>query len=70
LLNQSLKEISILPKASEVSIAREYLTKRKLNPEKFYFADKFKEWTNTQKVMFHTIGRDECRIIIPMYNEE
>ena len=59
-----------LPKASEVSIAREYLTKRKLNPEKFYFADKFKEWTNTQKVMFDTIGGDECRIIIPMYNED
>lgn len=58
-----------LPKASEVPIAREYLTKRKLNPEKFYFADKFKEWTNTQKVIFDTIGRDECRIIIPMYNE-
>ena len=59
-----------LPKASEVSIAREYLTKRKLDPEKFYFADKFKEWTNTQKVMFDTIGGDECRIIIPMYNED
>jgi len=58
-----------LPKASEVPIAREYLTKRKLNPEKFYFADKFKEWTNTQKVMFDTICGDECRIIIPMYNE-
>ena len=58
-----------LPKASEVPIASEYLTKRKLNPEKFYFADKFKEWTNTQKVMFDTIGGDECRIIIPMYNE-
>ena len=58
-----------LPKASEVPIASEYLTKRKLDPEKFYFADKFKEWTNTQKVMFDTIGGDECRIIIPMYNE-
>ena len=58
-----------LPKASEVPIASEYLTKRKLNPEKFYFADKFKEWTNTQKVIFDTRGRDECRIIIPMYNE-
>ena len=57
-----------LPKASEVPIAREYLTKRKLDPEKFYFADKFKEWTNTQKVTFDTIGRDECRIIIPMYD--
>jgi predicted RNA-binding Zn-ribbon protein involved in translation (DUF1610 family) len=57
-----------LPKASEIPIAKEYLQKRKLNPEKFYFADKFKEWTNTQKVTFDTIGRDESRIIIPMYD--
>jgi hypothetical protein len=59
-----------LPKASEDSTAREYLEKRKLNPEKFYFADKFKQWTNTQKVTFDTIGRDESRIIIPMYDSE
>ncbi len=59
-----------LPKASEVPIAREYLEKRKLNPEKFYFADKFKQWTNTQKVTFDTIGRDESRIIIPMYDTD
>jgi predicted RNA-binding Zn-ribbon protein involved in translation (DUF1610 family) len=59
-----------LPKASEVPVAKEYLEKRKLNPEKFYFADKFKEWTNTQKVTFDTIGRDECRIIIPMYDRD
>lgn len=58
-----------LPKASENPIAKLYLEKRLLNPDKFYFADKFKEWTNTQKVIFDTIGRDECRIIIPMYNE-
>jgi predicted RNA-binding Zn-ribbon protein involved in translation (DUF1610 family) len=57
-----------LPKASEVPIAREYLENRKLNPEKFYFADKFKEWVNTQKHTFNTIGRDESRIIIPMYD--
>jgi predicted RNA-binding Zn-ribbon protein involved in translation (DUF1610 family) len=57
-----------LPKASEVAIAREYLEKRKLNPEKFYFADKFKQWTNTQKQTFDTIGRDESRIIIPLYD--
>ena len=57
-----------LPKASEVPIAREYLEKRKLNPEKFYFANNFKQWTNTQKVTFDTIGRDESRIIIPMYD--
>ena len=59
-----------LPKASEVPAAKVYLEKRKLNPEKFYFADKFKEWTNTQKVTFDTIGRDESRIIIPMYDTE
>jgi len=58
-----------LPKASTNSFAKEYLEKRKLNPDKFYFADKFKEWTNSQKQTFDTIGRDESRIIIPMYNE-
>jgi predicted RNA-binding Zn-ribbon protein involved in translation (DUF1610 family) len=59
-----------LPKASEIPAAREYLEKRKLNPEKFYFADKFKEWTNSQKQTFDTIGRDESRIIIPMYDKD
>ena len=59
-----------LPKASSNPVAKEYLEKRKLNPEKFYFADKFKEWTNTQKDTFDTIGRDESRIIIPMYDRD
>jgi len=59
-----------LPKASEVPVAKEYLEKRKLNPEKFYFAHKFKEWTNSQKQTFDTIGRDESRIIIPMYDKD
>ena len=59
-----------LPKATEVPIAKEYLEKRKLDPSKFYFAYKFKEWTNTQKQTFDTIGRDESRIIIPMYDED
>ena len=59
-----------LPKASSNPVAKEYLEKRKLNPEKFYFADKFKVWTNTQKQTFDTIGRDECRIIIPMYDRD
>jgi len=66
----SFKKKLDLPKASENSTAREYLEKRKLNPEKFYFADKFKEWTNTQKHTFDTIGRDESRIIIPMYDTD
>jgi hypothetical protein len=59
-----------LPKASEDPDARRYLEKRKLNPEKFYFTDSFKRWTNTRKQTFDTIGRDEPRIIIPMYNED
>jgi transcription elongation factor Elf1 len=59
-----------LPKASTNPVAKEYLEKRKLNPEKFYFADKFKEWTNSQKQTFDTIGRDESRIIIPMYDRD
>ena len=59
-----------LPKASTNPVAKEYLEKRKLNPEKFYFADKFKEWTNSQKQTFDTISRDESRIIIPMYDRD
>ena len=57
-----------LPKASEVKIAKQYLDNRKLDPTKFYYTDKFKEWTNTQKQTFDYIGKDEPRIIIPMYD--
>ena len=59
-----------LPKASENADAREYLEKRKLNPDKFYFANNFKRWVNTKKQTFDTIGRDESRIIIPMYGRD
>ena len=58
-----------LPKASTNSFANEYLTKRKIDPDKFYYADKFMEWTNTQKQTFDTIKKDETRIVIPMYDE-
>ena len=58
-----------LPKASTNSFASEYLTKRKIDPDKFYYADKFMEWTNTQKQTFDTIKKDESRIVIPMYDE-
>ena len=59
-----------LPRASEVPIAKEYLKKRKLDPTKFYFAKKFKEWANSQKHTFDNITKDESRIIIPMYDTE
>ena len=58
-----------LPKASTNSFANDYLIKRKIDPDKFYYADKFMEWTNTQKKTFDTIKKDESRIVIPMYDE-
>ena len=58
-----------LPKASTNSFANEYLVNRKIDPDKFYYADKFMEWANTQKQTFDTIKKDESRIVIPMYDE-
>ena len=58
-----------LPKASTNSFANDYLVDRKIDPDKFYYADKFMEWTNKQKKTFDTIKKDESRIVIPMYNE-
>jgi len=59
-----------LPKASSSPISLEYLTKRGIDPDKFYFADKFMEWANSQKLTFDNIIRDENRIVIPMYDED
>ena len=56
-----------LPKASENSHARKYLESRKLNPDKFYYADQFKSWTNSQKKTFDDVSTDEPRIIIPLF---
>ena len=57
-----------LPRASEVPIAKDYLERRKLDPSKFFFTNKFKQWTNTHKQTFDNITRDESRIVIPLYN--
>ena len=59
-----------LPRASEVTIAKEYLEKRKLDPTKFFFTNKFKQWTNTHKQTFDNITRDESRIVIPLYDDK
>jgi predicted RNA-binding Zn-ribbon protein involved in translation (DUF1610 family) len=56
-----------LPLAESNQKAREYLESRKLNPKKFFYAEKFKEWTNTQKKTFEKTTYDEPRIIIPLY---
>ena len=49
---------------------RQYLDNRKLDSTKFYYTDKFREWTNTQKQTFDNVGKDESRIIIPMYDTD
>ena len=56
-----------LPKASENTDAKEYLVKRNLNPDKFYYASKFKSWTNSLKDVFDDTLKDEPRIIIPLF---
>ena len=56
-----------LPKASKNPIAKRYLEKRKLNPDKFYYTDKFKAWSNSHKKTFDDLTYDEPRIIIPLF---
>ena len=56
-----------LPKASEDPKPAGYLTARKLNPDDFYFAEKFKKFTNSLKPTFDSENHDEERIIIPLY---
>ena len=56
-----------LPKASENPDAKKYLEDRKLNPDKFYYTDKFKAWSNSQKQTFDSVKYDEPRIIIPLF---
>lgn len=62
-----------LPKASENQESKKYLENRKLNPDKFYYSEKFKSWVNTIKPTFNEndLHYDESRIIIPLfYNKE
>src|SRR5210317_579745 len=56
-----------LPKASENPDSKDYLESRNLNPHKFYYADKFKSWTNSLKDVFDDTSKDEPRIIIPLF---
>jgi len=56
-----------LPKASTNPAAKKYLENRKLNPDKFYYTDKFKAWSNSHKRTFDSVNYDEPRIIIPLF---
>ncbi|MAA92044.1 MAG: DNA primase [Gammaproteobacteria bacterium] len=59
-----------LPKASENIAAKEYLEKRKLDPEKFYYTPTFKKWANTLTKAFDSTKYDDARIIIPLYTAD
>lgn len=59
-----------LPRASEDKIANQYLINRRIDPNAFYYVEKFKEWVNTVKPdSFNekALRYDEPRIIIPLY---
>lgn len=56
-----------LPKASSNPDAKKYLENRKLNPDNYYYAKKFKEWTNSLQQTFDSTDKDEPRIIIPLF---
>jgi transcription elongation factor Elf1 len=56
-----------LPKASTNLDAKKYLENRKLNPDNYYYAKKFKEWTNSLQQTFDSTDKDEPRIIIPLF---
>ena len=63
------KSLSI-PKAFENPRSNGYLTARKLDTSKFYYAKKFKKFVNTIKPTFDDTRYDEERIIIPIYYEK
>jgi len=56
-----------IPSCSEVQRGREYLEKRRLDPEKFYWAEDFTGFINSIKPTFGSNVPKESRIIIPLY---
>ena len=66
-IRKEKKEELNIPKASTNPTAKIYLERRKLDPDKFYYVDKFKEWTNSLVKTFDILTYDESRIIIPLY---
>ena len=56
-----------LPLCSEVQRGREYLESRRLDPEKFYWAEDFTGFVNSIKPTFGSNVPKESRIIIPLY---
>jgi len=61
----SFKQKINLPKCSEVGIASEYLTNRKIDPTKFYYAEDFSAFVESFGLDYSL--KKEPRIVIPLY---
>jgi len=57
----------LLPLCSEVEIARTYLSNRRIDPSKFYFAENFDEFVQSFEGVDYSYMGKEPRIIIPLY---
>ena len=56
-----------LPLCSEIQRGREYLESRRLDPQRFYWAEDFAKFVNSIKPTFRQDVQKESRIIIPLY---
>jgi len=56
-----------LPRSTENEEAKKYLESRKLNPNKFYYSEKFKSWVNSIQHTFPDLKYEESRIVIPLF---
>ena len=56
-----------LPLCSEIQRGREYLESRRLDPQRFYWAEDFAGFVNSIKPTFRQDVPKESRIIIPLY---
>ena len=57
----------LLPLCSEVEIARTYLSNRRIDPSKFYFAENFDKFVQSFEGVDYSYMGKEPRIIIPLY---
>ena len=63
----SFKQKINLPRCSEVEIASEYLTNRKIDPSHFYYAEDFAAFVKSFSEVEHQNLKVEPRIVIPLY---
>ena len=60
----------LLPLCSEVEVARTYLSNRRIDPSKFYFAENFDDFVQSFEGVDYSYMGKEPRIIIPLYYDK